>query len=133
MVDHRSRHYLNTAFKKCMKGRLGCGGSSFPRVRIVCGDPNNCGGCGLGFGCNIGGSLLHYCDPRNVVCRCANTVFHEMAHSCGSLHSAATLQQNACVAGDPTCVIGDWFDNECMSPGGRMSPAPPTGTRAGDE
>jgi hypothetical protein len=123
---------VSTAFKKCMEGRCGCGGSSFGRIRIQCDDDSSCGTCGDAWGCNLGGSTLTYCDTRNVECRCVNTVFHEMSHSCGALHTAQYFQQG-CMPGDQPCAIGDWFDDQCTSPSGLLAPPLPGGKETGDE
>jgi len=112
MFSRRFAQLVSTIYEKCIKGRCGCGGSSFPRAHIRCDDANDCGGCGLGFGCNLGGSTLLFCDPRLNLCQCVNTVFHEMAHSCGALHTIQYYQQKRCVPGDPACAIGDWFQTE---------------------
>ncbi len=62
---------VSDAFKKCMKGRCGCGGSTFPTIRLTCAESSDCGPCG-GFGdpggCNIGGQTEWYCDPTTDDC-----------------------------------------------------------------
>jgi len=126
MVLHSTRDGASTAFRQCMEGRFGCGGSSFPRVRIVCDDSNDCGGCGLRLGCNLGGSTVFYCDSSNAPCDCIGVVLHETAHSWGALHTAEYFRVKRCVPGDPACEIGDWFVNECLSPGGRFPQTIPT-------
>jgi len=98
---------VSTQFKKCLKGRLGCGGSSFPRLRITCADSDSCGPCSYtdAAGCNIGGTAIWYCSPTANPCQCANTVFHEAAHSCGALD----LENGA---NNDSYRIGDWFQEE---------------------
>jgi len=101
---------VSAAFKKCMKGRLGCGGSSFPRLRISCDGSDSCGPCAslpicqqLGCnGCSLGGSINWYCHDTNNPCQCANTVFHEASHSCG----ARDLDNGT---NYDSYRIGDWF------------------------
>ncbi len=92
------------AFKQCMKGRLGCGGSSFRRLRINCATESSCGPCeGLSEadGCSLGGSHMWFCDKDNEMCRCANVIFHEMSHSCGAMDQT----------GD-SYLIGSFFEDE---------------------
>ena len=106
---------VTNAFRKCMKGRCGCGGSFHPRARITCDDQDSCGPCGNAFGCNIGGGLIQYCDPTNDTCACANTVFHEMAHACGAAHNSQYYQEGQCNDQDTACNIGDEFQTQCIS------------------
>ena len=98
------------SFKQCMRGRCGCGGSTHGRMRIRCEDEDDCGPCGglvdQAYGCNIGGSLLWYCDPTEFPCDCVRTLFHEMSHACGALD----LENGAPL---DAYRIGDWFQAEC--------------------
>jgi len=98
---------VSTAFKKCMKGRLGCGGSSFRRLRIECAPGEDCGPCSYiaSDGCNIGGSRLWYCDAITKACRCINIILHEASHSCGTLD----LEDGSTY---DSYRIGDWFEDE---------------------
>ena len=94
---------VTLAFKKCMKGRLGCGGSHFRRTRIDCADPHTCGPCGAlhpAGGCSLGGSPMWFCTV-GTQCDCANTVFHEIAHSCGALDQTGDSHR-----------IGNFFEDE---------------------
>jgi len=109
---------VSSAFKKCLKGRLGCGGSSFPRLRISCDSPTSCGGCGspppgiIYGGCNLGGTALWYCHNANTnECGCVNTIFHEASHSCGALD----LETGAA---NDSYRIGDWFEDEFQDQNG---------------
>jgi len=108
---------VSTAFKKCMKGRLGCGGSSFRRLRVKCDDVDSCGPCAPlqecinngCLGCNLGGSTLFYCIKATTSdCECVQTVLHEASHSCGTLdrEDGSTYDSYR---------IGDWFENEYRS------------------
>ena len=116
--------HASTAFKKCMKGRCGCGGSSFPRARISCDDVATCGPCGFfdpAGGCSAFGARIWYCQqPNSDACSvCADTVFHELAHACGQLDDpdcgGAKL---SCPVRDPdevdgSCHVGRWFGEQC--------------------
>jgi len=123
-LDYKPLPHVTTAFRKCMKGRFGCGGSSHPRLRVTCASASNCGPCGGGAGgCNILGSTLWYCpSPTIKRCQCIDTMFHEASHSCGILHSAEYLQLRTCqVPNERACEIGEWFgdrfegpDSSCM-------------------
>ncbi len=98
---------VTLAFKKCMKGRLGCGGSHFRRTRISCATVSSCGPCeplGPAGGCSLGGSPMWFCEPGTNQCECADTMFHEMAHSCGALDQTRE-----------TYRIGNWFADEFRS------------------
>lgn len=99
---------VSTAFKKCMKGRCGCGGSSHARARMTCAESDACGPCeGVeADGCNSGGPQLWYCGDDLSECECVSVVFHEMSHSCGALD----LENGA---NNDAYRIGDWFQGEC--------------------
>jgi len=56
-----------------------------------------------------------------------------MAHSCGKLHTSTFWQTGNCVDGDPACEIGDWFDEECNSPGSLLVPVNKQSTGAADD
>jgi hypothetical protein len=89
---------VSDGFKQCMKGRAGCGGSAFPRLRVSCAGSDNCGPCGdfpdPAGGCNIGGTRMWYCQNEDMdVCGCVGTIFHEMAHACGQFDDPACLPQ----------------------------------------
>jgi len=105
---------VSTAFKKCMKGRCGCGGSSFSRARISCDDQNSCGPENAeAGGYNEGGPRIWYCNPLPGDCPCFDTVFHEMAHSCGIAHSFEYYNEPSCsIPGEQACVIGQWFRSQ---------------------
>jgi len=121
---------VSNAFKKCMKGRCACGGSSFARMRIQCDDTSSCGACGGGAGaCNLGGSTLKYCVDSTYDCSCIQTIFHEMSHSCGKMHTPEYFQQGGCVPGDPACEIGDWFFQGCRD-GASVEPPDDPGAEA---
>ena len=96
---------VSNAFKQCMKGRCGCGGSSHRRLRISCADSTDCGPCDYqtSYGCNIGGSRMWYCSPDPDPCECYNTVFHEMSHACGALDQTMESYR-----------IGEWFRDQCI-------------------
>lgn len=100
---------VSNAFKQCMQGRCGCGGSHHKRLKISCADKNDCGPCaalgGPYGGCNIAGSNMWYCSDTTDPCRCANIVFHEMSHACGSMD----LQNSAPL---DSYRIGDWFEDQ---------------------
>ena len=109
---------VSTAFKRCMKGRLGCGGSSFRRLRAKCDSPTNCGPCGTPlpgdeyWGCNIAGATLWYCAPSGVSdCDCVETTLHEASHSCGALDWANAYPYHS-------YAIGDWFKTEYQARNG---------------
>jgi len=109
---------VSTAFKKCMKGRCGCGGSTFPPIRITCADSSQCGPCGFWgetYGCNLGGTTEWYRDPRPDPCDCANTLFHEMSHTCGARDippaPAPCGRDNDPLLG--ACRIGFYFEDGC--------------------
>lgn len=107
---------VSNAFKKCMKGRAGCDGSAHNRLVVSCDDPNDCGPCGLlggpYGGCSVGGSHAWYCETDPDPCLCANTVFHEMSHSCFALDLNNGGNYDA-------YRIGDWFEQQCnIVPGG---------------
>jgi hypothetical protein len=114
---------VSNAFKKCMKGRCGCGGSTFPRLRISCADVTNCGPCGSGAGgCNLAGSQIWYCqaDGADSCGTCVTTVFHEMAHACGQLDDPDCVAPNECPVPDPdlfegACRTGYLFGEQCCS------------------
>ena len=115
---------VTTAFKKCMKGRCACGGSVHDRLQISCAPPDDCGPCsvwgGFAAGCNLGGSQIWYCQTDPTLCRCANTVFHEMSHACGTMHTMEYWQTGMCVPGDEPCRIGYWFEDQCEYLFGRL-------------
>ena len=113
---------VSNAFKKCMKGRCGCGGSTFPRTRITCADSSDCGPCaafGNAGGCNIAGATVWYCDATDDPCECANVVFHEMSHACGALDdpNCDTSQLGVCSADfedfTGACRVGFFFQDVC--------------------
>ena len=111
---------VSNAFKKCMKGRCGCGGSTFPAIRITCAESADCGPCavyGTTHGCNLAGTEIWYCDPTEFVCPCANRVFHEMSHTCGQLDIPPPPETCPPAEGDPqgACRIGIWFEDECLA------------------
>jgi len=117
MLHHKSMPGVSMAFRKSMKGRFGCGGSSHPRLRVTCASASDCGPCGGGAGgCNILGSTIWYCQaPTLQRCRCIDTVFHEASHSCGIGHSLEYMLQDplTCdIAGERACEIGEWFRDE---------------------
>jgi len=98
---------VSVAFKKCMKGRCGCGGSNHRRARISCDDDTDCGPCRTGpsySGCSLGGSRIWYCNDTDSACLCDWSVFHEMSHGCGALDSTGTAES-----------IGEWFHDECAA------------------
>jgi hypothetical protein len=120
---------VSTAFKKCMKGRFACGGSTFPRLRMRCASETNCGPCGSGaFGCNLLGRDLWYCvptDANSVQCLCIETVFHEAVHACNKGHSLQYYSQGGCsTTGGPdeACRIGHWFRTKFIEQFGNCSP-----------
>jgi len=109
---------VSTAFKRCMKGRLGCGGSSFRRLRVKCDSYMDCGSCGTPppgieyWGCNIAGATLWYCAPSGASdCDCVWTTLHEASHSCGALDSANAYPYHS-------YAIGDWFKAEYQAQNG---------------
>ncbi len=106
---------VSIGFRKCMKGRCGCSGSSFSRTRITCESGSDCGFCGNAGGCSLGGTRNWYCEGASLdPCSCANTVFQEMAHSCGALHTAQYYTNGfQCVSGDASCAISGWFRDQC--------------------
>ncbi|MEK6675743.1 MAG: hypothetical protein AABZ47_08820 [Planctomycetota bacterium] len=107
---------VSVAFKKCMKGRCGCGGSSHRRLRISCDDASDCGSCGSVPGCSNFGATIWYCENNNLECRCAGIVFHEMTHSCGIGHSLEyTLNPDCDIPNDSACQIGEMFEDECIA------------------
>jgi hypothetical protein len=95
---------VSVAFKKCMKGRCGCGGSRFRKAFISCADQDNCGPCRgtPAGGCSINGSQMWYCTTTSNACFCANIVFHEMSHACGTNDRDDGGTYDA-------YRIGDWF------------------------
>lgn len=105
---------VSLGFKKCMKGRMGCGGSHHPRIRTTCRSSNDCGPCaafrpGALAGCSLGGTTNWYCNSSLVSkCVCSRTIFHEASHSCGTLD----LQNGA---RNDSYRIGDWFEDEYQS------------------
>jgi len=111
----------STGFKKCMKGRCGCGGSSFPRLKIKCAATSDCGVCGLAGGCSLVGDDAWYCqsDGADACSVCVDTVFHEMSHACGALDDPDCMgAEPACPVLDPdsvqgACRIGLWFGEQC--------------------
>jgi len=114
MFNHEFASRAITAFRKCMKGRFGCGGSSHPRLRVTCTSGTDCGPCGGGNAgeCNIFGSDMWYCSNTTDRCYCTQAVFHEAAHSCGIGHSPGYLIRPGCpFAGERACEIGEWFEN----------------------
>ncbi len=108
---------VSNAFKQCMQGRCGCGGSHHKRLKISCADKNDCGPCGSSRGCSLGGSQMWYCDPTTDECNCIETVFHEMSHACGAMHSLEYWIEQSCDVNDDPCRIGRWFQSECGSTG----------------
>mgnify|MGYP001618894169 CR=1 FL=1 len=98
---------VSVAFKKCMKGRCGCGGSRHKRAKVSCAGVYTCGPCRgtPAGGCSINGTRIWYCTTTSNVCDCANTVFHEMSHSCGAndVHNGNTYDADR---------IGMWFEDE---------------------
>jgi hypothetical protein len=118
---------VSTAFKKCMKGRFACGGSTFPRLRGRCAPSTNCGPCGSGpFGCSLAGRDLWYCDPSDKACDCIETIFHEAVHACNKGHSIQYYSQSGCSATggpDDACRIGYWFRTKFIEQFGSCSPA----------
>ncbi len=107
---------VSNAVRKCMKGRCGCGGSSFSRTRITCSPSSHCGPCGAGAGgCSFVGTTNWYCQVAGVdPCRCIDTVFQEMAHSCGVPHTLQYYINGAqCTNADPACSISGWFRDQC--------------------
>lgn len=100
---------VSTAFKKCMKGRCGCGGSSFGRVSFTCDDDSSCGPCGSGVvGCSLLGVAAWYCEDSNNACDCIRVAMHEMSHACGANDSNNGSAMDA-------YRIGDWFADEFES------------------
>jgi hypothetical protein len=106
---------VSPAFKKCMKGRFGCGGSYRRQLRIRCDDSSSCGACGSAGGCNLMGRDIWYCSVNSDPCHCAMVVFHEAAHSCGIGHSLQYyLPGGGCsVPDERACEIGFWFETRC--------------------
>ncbi|MCH7884391.1 MAG: hypothetical protein IIC01_03990 [Planctomycetes bacterium] len=103
---------VSIGFRKCMKGRCACGGSNFPQVSFRCDPASDCGVCGSGaWGCNLpGGSVASYCldDPQfNTPCNCANIMFHEMSHGCGTNDRDDGSTYDA-------YRIGNWFGAQCI-------------------
>jgi hypothetical protein len=102
---------VSNAFKKCMKGRCGCGGSRHKRTFITCDDEKSCGACGVPpsgiiyYGCSLLGQQLWYCDPSGVRCDCIESVSHEMSHACGAYDGQGVGNYDA-------YRIGDWFRDE---------------------
>ncbi len=116
-----------TSFKKCMKGRCGCGGSNHKRLRVQCADTANCGACESAGGCSLVGDEAWYCQPDGVdACAvCAETIFHEMSHACGSPDDPNCQRPTSCEnLPDPesfqgSCKTGFSFaDQCCFSPPG---------------
>ncbi len=78
---------VSQAFKKCMKGRFGCGGSFHPQLKVRCDDYGSCGPCSYeaeAIGCNLGGRDLWFCyspnpsldlTPKQIKCACATVFF----------------------------------------------------------
>ena len=125
---------VSNAFKNCMKGRAGCGGSSFPRLKIKCDDSSSCGACGANsWGCNIGGSTMSYCYPGTYQCTCVNVAFHEMAHSCGAVHMAEYNRTHDCkqAPNDTACEVGEWFHDKFQADN-PDEPCDPRGTLVSD-
>ena len=115
---------VSDAFKKCMKGRCGCGGSTFPTIRVTCADSTDCGPCGSGAdGCNIGGTTEWYCDPGADECACTHVVFHEMSHACAMLDDAGCNYSSSsdCSANFEdyvgACRMGFFFQDVCCDGG----------------
>ena len=118
---------VSTAFKKCMKGRCGCGGSSFPRARITCNAPNDCGPCApatgglIITGCSTVGTQMWYCQPSGApLCACAQTIFHEMSHACGSFDDPNCDNRSTCPPlpsedFSGACRTGIWFQEQCCA------------------
>lgn len=111
---------VSVAFKKCMKGRCGCGGSWHQRARVSCGNSTTCGGCPSGSGgCGSWGSRVWYCrDETATNCSCVLTIFHEMAHACWALDDPDCTASFACPAPDwqgqsGACRVGTWLQGQC--------------------
>ncbi len=115
----------SAGFKKCMKGRAGCGGSSFARLKVSCADDDDCGPCGNAGGCNLGGAQIWYCMPDTMdECGCVNTIFHEMAHSCGyvdgAIHTPVDDDDNCPPVEEwenvtGTYRVGFWWNEQCCN------------------
>jgi hypothetical protein len=96
---------VSTAFKKCMKGRCGCGGSRHRRARVSCDFDGSCGVCTSSsvIGCNLpGGTVASYCHRDANICSCLNTTMHELSHGCGTYDGRDGTAYDA-------YRIGDWF------------------------
>lgn len=109
---------VSVAFKKCMKGRCGCGGSRHPRANVSCAGVYTCGPCTdpLGaWGCNLLGSQIWYCNPNANMCDCVETIFHEMSHACGQPDQPGRVCPPT--SGNPigACRIGMWFEDQCRA------------------
>ncbi len=121
---------VGIGFKKCMKGRMGCGGSHHRRIRISCSDVNNCGPCSYttAAGCNLGGSQLWYCGSTTQTCNCSGVIFHEMSHACGALDDRSCPGDTSCSNLQPpdqfqgACRLGYWFEDQCCNPNGLSAP-----------
>ena len=98
---------VSIAFKKCMKGRCGCGGSNHKRLEVACDFVGDCGVCpSYADGCNLpGGSRMSYCEDMRYGCTCANLIFHEMSHGCGTNDRKDGSAYDA-------YRIGTWFQEE---------------------
>ncbi len=104
---------VTDAFKQCMKGRCGCGGSSFSRVRVICEDQDTCGPCTVpALGCSLAGTDIWYCNDSLNACRCVNTLFHEMSHGCGAMDIPAGTQCPSVEVLPKSCSVGNWFEEE---------------------
>lgn len=116
---------VDTSFKKCMKGRCGCGGSFFARLQVTCATSPDCGPCGAAGGCSLFGSRIWFCEPNSGPCRCADTVFHEMSHACGVGHSIEyNLNPSCSIPNEEACRIGHWFRDQCPPVGSSQDDAP---------
>lgn len=102
---------VSTGFRQCMKGRCGCGGSSFGRARMGCANSTDCGPCvpppGVSYGgCSLAGAEIWYCDDTPICPNCIQSIFHELSHGCGAQDGFP----------EPTTGesyrIGEWFSQE---------------------
>ncbi|MBI3834968.1 MAG: hypothetical protein HY287_11620 [Planctomycetes bacterium] len=116
---------VSTAFKKCMKGRCGCGGSHHPRATISCSDNDHCGPCGGANGCNYGGNTQSfYCMASPFSCDCVEIMLHEVSHACGIPDEyAEPVPVSGCPAVDYSghtgaTRMGLWFKAQCCGNAG---------------